>query len=68
MKYIILTITFCALFFGAKAQETIELDGMKIKKSILKPGKEIKLNAKKFKFNGKHGVDPMHKNIITKIQ
>ncbi|MDA3881222.1 MAG: hypothetical protein PF436_12605 [Prolixibacteraceae bacterium] len=62
MKYIILTITFCTLFLGANAQETIELDGMKIKKSILKPGKEIKLNAKEYKTNGKHGVDSMHKN------
>jgi hypothetical protein len=56
MKYIILTITFCALFFGAKAQETIELDGVKIKKSILKPGREVKLNAKEYKTNGKHWI------------
>jgi hypothetical protein len=47
---------------GAKAQETIELDGMKIKKSILKPGWEVKLNAKEYKTDGKQSVDPMHLN------
>lgn len=46
-------MTFCTLFLGAKAQETIELDGIKIKKSILKPGREVKLNAKEYKTTGK---------------
>lgn len=62
MKHLILIIAFCALFLGANAQEIIELDGMKIKKSILKPGREVKLNAKEYKTNGKHGVGSMHKN------
>jgi len=62
MNHIILIIAFCALLLGANAQETIELDGMKIKKSILKPGREVKLNAKDYKLNGKHDIDSMDKN------
>jgi hypothetical protein len=61
-NHIILIIAFCTLLLGANAQETIELDGMKIKKDILKPGREISLNAKEYKTDGRHGVDPMHKN------